>query len=79
MQNQSLISCVLSDKDSYNLAQKPNIQKAIRVERDKANIKKQILRCENRFYRHLFTSSYCMMSFHYNIERNILRIKNFTL
>ena len=79
MQNQSLISCFLSDKDFYNLAQKPNIQKAIRAERDKANIKSCLSRCENRLYHRLFTSSFRMMRIHNWMERNRDRIKNFTI
>ena len=78
MQNQSLISCITSDKDSYDLAQKPNIQKVIRVERDIKYLQRCQKRNENKIYRCLSTSNYRMMRLHNNIESNLLRIKNFT-
>ncbi len=73
-----LVNYKESDYDSYCIAQKPNIQKAVRVEHEKKRIEQRMKRCENKLYRRLFISSYNMMRIHNCMERNRDRIKNFT-
>lgn len=79
MRDKNLVFFKESDYDSYCIAQKPNVQKAARVEKEKKRIKSRLKRCENKLYHRIFTSSYRMMRIHNWMERNRDRIKNFTI
>lgn len=78
MRDKGIVLYKESDYDSYCIAQKPNIQKAARVEHEKRRIEQRLKRCENKLYHRVFTSSYRMMRIHNSVERNRDRIRNFT-
>lgn len=78
MYDKGIIFYKESDYATYCTAQKPNIQKSVRVEHNKIHIEHRLKRYDNKLYRWVFTSSYKMMKIHNNLEIIRDRIKNFT-
>lgn len=78
MRADGLVAYKESDYDSYSIAQKPNVQKATRVEYEKKRIGHKLRKYENKLYHSIFTSSYRMMRIHNDMERQIDKIRKFT-